>query len=77
MTEREEPMAEQTTAKNDNKQLNWTTEMNMNVVIMVKEERAKGKSFMKRVKERWNQMYPQYQQANWQKLRNNASRFKK
>ena len=39
MAEWEEPMAEQTTAKNDNKQLNWTTKKNMNVVIMVKGER--------------------------------------
>ena len=77
MAEWEELMAEQTTAKNDNKQLNWTTEKNMNVVIMVKGERAKGKGFMKRVKERWNQMYPEYQQASWQKLRDNASLFKK
>ena len=39
MAEWEEPMVEQTTAKNDNKQLNWTTKKNMNVVIMVKGER--------------------------------------
>ena len=70
-------MVEQPTSKNNNKQLNWTTEMKMNVVIMDKEERAKGSDFTKGVKERWNQKYPEYQQANWQKLRDNAAWFKK
>ena len=37
----------------------------------------KKKSFMKKVKERWHQKYPEYQQARWQKLRDNAVRFKK
>ena len=32
---------------------------------------------MKRIKERWDQKYPEYQQASWQKLRDNAARFKK
>ena len=70
-------MAEQATSENNNKQLNWTTEMKIDVVIMDKEERAKGRGFMKRVKERWDQKYPKYQQASWQKLRDNAVRFKK
>ena len=52
MAEREEPMAEQATLENNNKQLNWTTEKKINVVMMEKEERAKGKGFMKRIKER-------------------------
>ena len=51
--------------------------MKIDVVIMDKEERAKGRSFMKRVKERWDQKYPEYQQASWQKLRDNAARLKK
>ena len=51
--------------------------MKIDVVIMDKEERAKGKGFMKRVKERWDQKYPEYQQVSWQKLRDNAARFKK
>ena len=57
MAEWEEPMAEQDTRKNNNKQFNWTTEMKINVVIMDKEERAKERGFMKRVKERWDQKY--------------------
>ena len=44
-------MAEQPTPENNNKQLNWTIEMKINVVIMHKEERAKGRGLMKRVKE--------------------------
>ena len=52
VAEQEESMAEQPTPENYNKQLNWTTEMKINVVIMDKEERAKGKGFTKRVKER-------------------------
>ena len=77
MAEQEELMAEQATPENNNKQLNWTTEMKIDVVIMDKEERAKGRGFMKRVKERWDQKYPEYQQASWQKLRDNPARFKK
>ena len=55
MAEWEESIAEQATLKNNNKQLNWTTETKIDVVIMDKEERAKGRGFMKRVKERWDQ----------------------
>ena len=64
MAEREEPMAEQATPENNNKQLNWTTEMKIDTVIIDKEERAKGRGFMKRVKERWDQKYPEYPQAS-------------
>ena len=75
--EQEEPIVEQTTPENNSKQLNWTTEMKIDVVTMDKEERAKRRCFMKSVKERWDQKYPEYQQASWQKLRDNAARFKK
>ena len=51
--------------------------MKIDVDTMDKEERAKGKGFMKKVKERWDQKYPEYQQGSWQKLRDNAARFKK
>ena len=44
---------------------------------MNKEDRAKGRDFMNWVKERWDQKYPEYQQASWQKLRDNAAWFKK
>ena len=32
---------------------------------------------MKRVKKQWDQYYPEYQDATWQKLCDNAARFKK
>ena len=51
--------------------------MEIDVVTMDKEERAKGSGFMKRVKERWDQKYPEYQQASWQKLRDNAARLRR
>ena len=51
--------------------------MKINLVIIDEEERAKGRGFMKRGKERWDQQYPEYQHASWQKLRDNAARFKK
>ena len=51
--------------------------MKIDVVIIDKEEGAKGKSFMKRAKERRDQKYSEYQQASWGKLRDNAVPFKK
>ena len=32
---------------------------------------------MKRVKDRWDMKYPEHESANWQKLRDNATRFQK
>ena len=60
MAEREEPIAEQATLENNNKLLNWTTEMRIDLVILGKDERAKERGFMKKVKERWAQKYPEY-----------------
>ena len=57
--------------------LEWTTEMKVTLVRLDEEERGKGRGFMKRVKERWDVKYPEYQSASWQKLRDNASRFKR
>ena len=51
--------------------------MEIDVIIIAKEEKVKRRFFMKRVKKRCNQEYPEYQQATWQKLRDNASLFKK
>ena len=59
------------------KHLEWKTEMKINLVTMDDEEREKGRGFIKRVKERWDQRYPEYSLASWQKLRDNAARFKK
>ena len=46
-------------------------------LLLDQEERANGRGFIKRVKERWDAKYPEYQSASWQKLRDNAARFKK
>ena len=51
--------------------------MKIDVVTLDKEERSKGMGFMKRVEEKWDQKYPEYHQASWQKLRDDAVRFKK
>ena len=42
----EEPMAEQATPENNNKQLNLTTEMKIDVVIMNKERESKKKGVL-------------------------------
>ena len=52
MAERQEPMEEQAAPENNNKQLKWTNEMKIDVVIMDTKDRAKRRGFMKRVKER-------------------------
>ena len=57
--------------------LEWTTEMKIVLVMLDQEERANGRGFMKRVKERSDAKYPEYKSASWQKLRDNAARFKK
>ena len=44
-------MTEQATPENSKKQLNWTTEMKIDVVIIDKGEKAKGRRFMRKVKE--------------------------
>ena len=41
------------------------------------EERKRGRGFMKRVKERWVDEYPEHATASIQKLRDNAARFRK
>ena len=46
-------------------------------MLIDEEERKNGKGFMKRMKDRWDAMYPTLQSASKQKLRDNASRFKK
>ena len=76
--EQEEEAAQVVNEVSENqKQLEWTTEMKISLVVMDNEERSKGRGFMKRVKERWDQRYPEYSSASWQKLRDNSARFKK
>ena len=48
------------------------------VLIVLDEDKCpKGKGLMKRVKNRWDMKYPEHESASWQKLRDNAARFKK
>ena len=35
------------------KSIEWTTEMKIVLVMLYEDERAKGRGFMKRVKDRW------------------------
>ena len=65
------------TGEVERKHLDWTTEVKISLVTIDDEERRKGRSFMKRVKEKWDEKYPEYRQASWQKLRDNAAQFKK
>ena len=55
------------------KKMEWTIEMKIKLIMIDKEECVKGRGFMKRVKERWEVEYPEYSEASWQKLRNNAA----
>ena len=49
---------------NNRASLEWTTEMKIVLVTLDQEERAKGRGFMKRVKDRWDAKYPEYQSAS-------------
>ena len=40
--------------------LEWMTEIKIVLVMLDQEERANGRGFMKRVKERWDAKYPEY-----------------
>ena len=59
------------------KNTEWNTEMKITLIIIDEEERHKGRGFMKRVQERWDAKHPEHPTARIQKLRDNASRFKK
>ena len=51
--------------------------MKFTLITFDNEERVKDRGFMKSVKERWDQCYPEYRDTTWQKLRGNGVRFKK
>ena len=67
----------QVTGEQQRKSIEWTTEMKIVLVMLDEDERAKGRGFMKRVKDRWDMKYPEHESASWQELRDNAARFKK
>ena len=61
----------------EKRHLEWTTEMKVTLTFLDNEELAKGRGFMKTFKTQWDQYYPEHRDASWQKLRDNAARFKK
>ena len=61
----------------ERRHLEWTIEIKVILTFFDNEKIAKGKGFMKRFKAQLDQYYPEYQDASWQKLRDNAARFKK
>ena len=67
----------QVTGEQQRKSIEWTTEMKIVLVMLDEDERAKGRGFMKRVKDRWDMKYPEHESASWQELKDNAARFKK
>ena len=56
--------------------IEWTNEMKLELLKIDREERSKGRGFMKRVKERWDERYPDLL-VTAQCLRDNATRISK
>ena len=54
----------------------WTNEMKINLLKIEERERNRGRGFMKRMKEAWDDMYGESSMTA-QTLRNNAARFRK
>ena len=54
----------------------WDNEKKMFLVMIDEKERSKGRGFMKRMKEKWDEAYPTTPHSS-QSLRDNAARFKK
>ena len=54
----------------------WTVWEKMRLVEIDTEERAKGYGFMNRVKNRWDEEFPEKMQYSKQNLRDNAPRFR-
>ena len=59
------------------KNIEWSTEMKISLIIIDGEEWQKGRGFMKWVKERWDAKHPEHPKASMQKPTDNASQFKK
>ena len=54
----------------------WTNEMKLELLKIDREERSKGRGFMKRMKERWDEKYPGLP-VTAQYLRDNTARISK
>ena len=59
------------------KNVQWQTEMKIRLVEIDLQEQDKGRGFMNRVNKRWDKEFPAYVKVGAQRLRDNASRFKK
>ena len=59
------------------KNIESTTEMKIVLVMLDEDERAKGRGFMKRVKDRWDMKYQEYKSATSQKQRDNTACFRR
>ena len=57
------------------KSIEWTTEMKIVFVILDEDQRAKGRGFVKCVKDRWDVKYSRHESASLQKLRDNVAHF--
>ena len=64
---------EDTTLKSTHK---WTTEMKVNLLKIEERERNRGRGFMKKIKEAWDDIY-ENSTISAQTLRDNAARFRK
>ena len=71
------PFNKEAQERNTPKNVEWTTEMKVRLLQIDNEERKRGRGFMKRVKERWIDVYPEHATASIQKLRDNVARFRK
>ena len=59
------------------KSIAWTMEMKIVLLMLDEDERAKERGYMKRVKDRCDMKHPEDESPSWQKLGDNAARFKK
>jgi len=60
----------------ETKNTEWNVEMKVKLVQLEKEARSEGRGYMKRMKEKWDEEYPE-QDLTAQCLRDNVARFKK
>ena len=68
LEEREDPQQLNATTGN----IEWTINIKANLLLIDEEEQQNGKGFMKKMKDRWDAMYPAIKSATKQKLRDNA-----
>ena len=61
---------------NLNKSHKWSTEIKVNLLKIEEQERNRGRRFMKRMKEAWDDIY-ENSTLSARTLRNNAARFRK